>query len=350
MVEVSRFRSYIFRSPDRKAIQKLIFILLFLPISLQAQFPPGAGHSGSTALHADSSIFINWAVNCEVERGPIDISDPEAELASVGTDSAAVGKAGEMGIVSLGDGGMATLTFEKPITNGPGWDFAVFENGFLSGEGYFLELAFVEVSSDGQQFFRFPAVSLTDTNVQITNFDVMDPRLIHNLAGKYEYLYGTPFDLEELAFTPGLDVDRVTHVRVIDVVGSLQNEFASHDVDDQKINDPWPTAFPSSGFDLDAIGVIHEEGAINPVEEIAKEPISLFPNPVKHGEALHLTNLQNRNDKSVVIVDMLGQRLFVQHLNNANFAIPTGQLPTGVYTLLVGDPTDHESVKFVVCE
>ena len=66
---------------------------------------------------------------------------------------------------------MATVTFASPIYNGEGPDFAVFENGFDIDDEYdptgvlhFLELAFVEVSSDGENFFRFPAV----TNVPST--------------------------------------------------------------------------------------------------------------------------------------------------------------------------------------
>ena len=54
----------------------------------------------------------------------------------------ALGKADDAP-VSLGDGGYAVVTFDKPITNGPGYDFAVFENGLNDS---FLELAFVVVS------------------------------------------------------------------------------------------------------------------------------------------------------------------------------------------------------------
>jgi len=51
-------------------------------------------------------------------------------------------------IVSLGDSGVADVTFAGAIYNGPGADFAVFENGFLNATNdslAFLELAFVEV-------------------------------------------------------------------------------------------------------------------------------------------------------------------------------------------------------------
>ena len=54
----------------------------------------------------------------------------------------------------LGDDGSLVLTFPAPIADGAGPDFAVFENAFSTE---FLELAFVEVSSDGTNFTRFPA-------------------------------------------------------------------------------------------------------------------------------------------------------------------------------------------------
>jgi len=60
-----------------------------------------------------------------------------------------------------------------------GFDFAVFENSFNDS---FLELAFVEVSSDGINFVRFPATSNTQTDVQITGFGTIDPTYINNLV------------------------------------------------------------------------------------------------------------------------------------------------------------------------
>ena len=40
-----------------------------------------------------------------------------------------------------------------------------------------MELAFVEVSSDGVNFFRFDAVSAAPTDVQLTNFSFLRLRL-----------------------------------------------------------------------------------------------------------------------------------------------------------------------------
>ncbi|MDA3833964.1 MAG: hypothetical protein PF495_11260, partial [Spirochaetales bacterium] len=59
-------------------------------------------------------------------------------------------------VVSLGRGGSITMTFDPPVENGNGWDFAVFENAF---NDYNLELAYVEVSSNGNDFVRFDTVS-----------------------------------------------------------------------------------------------------------------------------------------------------------------------------------------------
>ena len=157
----------------------------------------------------------------------------------------------------MGDGGVAVLTFASPIANGPGWDFAVFENSF---DGRFLELAFVEVSSDGIHYQRFPSVSLTQTNTQVGSWGLLDPTYIYNLAGKYAAGYGTPFDLEEIKdINPLVDVTRITHVRIIDVVGCLNDAYCSYDSQGNKINDPWPTPFGTGGFDLDAVGVRHKK-------------------------------------------------------------------------------------------
>jgi hypothetical protein len=46
-------------------------------------------------------------------------------------------------------------------------------------------------------------------------------------------------------------------VRIIDVVGSIDPAFGTRDSLGNLINEPFPTPFSSSGFDLDAVGVIH---------------------------------------------------------------------------------------------
>ena len=193
----------------------------------------------------------------ESMRGPENIANPSLGLASFGDPNNALGPAdgNTLHVVSLGDGGQITLTFDHPITNGPGFDFAVFENGFSDT---FLELAFVEVSSDGTDFVRFPSISLTQTTTQVGGSGALDTTNIYDLAGKYRVGFGTPFDLSEVAgVNPLVDVNEIRYVRVIDVVGSINPQFGTRDSQGNLINDPYPTPTSTGGFDLNGVGVMN---------------------------------------------------------------------------------------------
>jgi len=294
-----------------------VTLLICTGIVFAGPYAPPAGEPNSTAIYMDDPNFVAWATGITVQRGYVEVNDPSKGYVSYGEPENALGKAeGDIySVVSLGDGGVATLTFEHPVTDGPGYDFAVFENAW---NDTFLELAFVEVSSDGNNFFRFNSVSLTPTNTQVGSFGALDTTNLHNLAGKYCAGYGTPFDLQELKDVNSLlDVNSITHVRIIDVVGHVQpadfsgdgivnftdysilaaaylskpndenwnqdcdiaqpadniidmldlerfvdewlSNYASYDSQGHQINDPWPTPFYTGGFDLDAVGIIHQK-------------------------------------------------------------------------------------------
>lgn len=278
----------------------MIFVLVGVVLTAFAQgegpYHPGQGISGTNAIAKDSSIILDWASSCTVIRGYENISNP-GTLVTLGVPSNATGPADGLGVVSLGDGGMATVTFDNPISDHPGYDFAVFENGLLDqmNGGYFLELAFVEVSSDGSNFFRFPAHSLTQFSAQVGTFGVLDPTNINNLAGKFEASYGTPFDITEVPDDPLLDKNNITHVRVIDVVGSIDPAFASYDTAGNIINDPFPTEFNSGGFDLDGVAVLGEFSSSlrNPLAE----RVRIFPQPASDvlfltGEGLQILSVK----------------------------------------------------------
>lgn len=247
----------------RKDVSVFLFIVYLSPLffggDVLAQyrtgpFAPPVGQSGTKAMNKDSSAFAAWASDCNVRRGPQDSSDLSKGYASAGSPSNASGPADGSSVVSLGDRGSATLEFDVVLQNGPGFDFAVFENSF---DDSFLELAFVEVSSNGSDFVRFPAVSLTDTSSQVGSFGSLDATNLYNLAGKYRGGYGTPFDLQELSDSSAVNIDSITHVRIVDAIGCIQDDHATYDSNGRAVNDPWPTAFSSSGFDLDAVGVIN---------------------------------------------------------------------------------------------
>ncbi len=315
------------------------FCLACLISAAEAQFAPAAGIPGSTALYKDSAIFVDWASTCNVQRGYMDIAIPDSGYTTVGNDNAAVGKAGLAGVISLGDGGAATLTFTRPIYNGPGFDFAVFENGFYTQSPLaFLELAFVEVSSNGTDFFRFPATSNIQDTAQ-TPMTGVDCSLVNNLAGKYVAGYGTPFDLEDLKDEAGLDVNNITHVRIIDVVGSVNELYATRDQYGHKINDPYPTAFASGGFDLDAVGVINSRSAtaISDLDN-AKIDFSIYPNPSRAGYVL-LQSDNNLIAQKIRVSDLTGKVLYQTGVSGLNTRISTEGLAAGLYFVTVGSKT-----------
>ena len=242
-----------------------------------------------------------------------------------GNDQDAVGPAtaNTMDVVSLGDGGMATLTFDTPIANGDGYDFAVFENSF---NDYFLELAVVEVSSDGEHFVRFPATSLTQTHTQIT--ERVDPTFINNLAGKYRVGYGTPFDLEELRDSANVDINNITHVRVIDVVGSIDPQYGTYDAFGHLINDPFPTITHSAGFDLDGVAVMNTTLGINKVQASV---LNFYPNPANHSAIATFEAQAQRT--TAILYDMAGRAVATipVEAGATSITLNTANLANGIY-------------------
>ncbi len=201
-------------------------------------------------------------------------------------------------IVSLGDlnrelisqgtaPGRITLSFDEPIRQGKGYDFVVFENGFISAATYntgsvegqmFTELGYVEVSSNGIDFVRFPAVSLTPAPTG--SYGTVEISNLYNLAGKHPnaggICTGTPFDLQEIAGDPDVlsglvDINNIRYVRIVDIPGSgdFYDRASAHPdpagetggdryPHNHPIYDAWVT-FGSGGFDLEAVGVLREQ-------------------------------------------------------------------------------------------
>lgn len=244
-------------------------------------FAPAAGESGTTAVHMSSSTMVAWADGYTNMQFGANVAEGWK------TPNKALGHAdgNSFDVVVLGRRGRITLTFAQGIADGTGFDFAVFEN---SVSDTFLELAWVEVSSDGIHFVRFPNYSYTGDPVPA--FGAVDPTFIYGLAGKYRQGYGTPFDLAELQlvadaiqagshdFTAGyvsaftnrfqyFDASSVHYVRIVDIAGDgldLESEGYA-------IYDPYPTAI-TAGFDLDAVGVMNQPAPSGVVQMISFEP------------------------------------------------------------------------------
>ena len=318
-------------------IKKLLLSLLLISSIITAQsYAPPAGQAGSTAIAKSSSVFIGWATGITVVRGPQDIANPTGPLASSGNPNDALGGT-STGVVSLGDGGSATVTFASPIANGSGFDFAVFENGFSDT---FLELGFVEVSSDGINFFRFPSHSETQTTTQIGGFGAVDCRYINNLAGKYRANYGTPFDLSDLPDNALLDKDNITHVKIIDAIGTINPLYASHDSHGNIVNELYSTPYATGGFDLNAVGVINQKTLDN--KDFNKNAVSLYPNP-----ASDIVYIDSEEESDVTIYNISGE--IVKALPKANHkAITVSDLNSGIYLFEVTIQNKKSTTRILV--
>lgn len=227
-----------------------------------------------------------------------DWNDPTKALGQVTGDNADIVSLGDLNDVEIAQQrapGCITLLFGDPcdvgdpnhIRNVSGYDFVVFENGFLSqhdtAEGSIFgqmlaELGYVEVSSNGIDFVGFKGVSLTPE--QTGAYGTIEISNVLNLAGKHPNAYGTctgtPFDLAELsgnaAVVSGVvDTNNISYVRIVDIPGS--GDFSDSAVDNtdpcswpswavydsnHPIYDAWLTE-GSGGLDLEAIGVLKEQ-------------------------------------------------------------------------------------------
>lgn len=229
-------------------MKKIIVCLaaLFAAFSASAQFDGAVGTDSCQAISLSDPRIQSWAFGVEVQRGFQQNST--TAFASYGKPYMAQGlpDGTTTTAVALGEGGTALITFLNPIVDGEGADFCVFENGF---NATYLELGFVEVSSDGENFYRFPSTSLITSNGSI------NPELINNLAGKYQVGWGTPFDLAELENAEYLDKTNIRFVRIVDVVGGVDTDAQGNIIYDAQ------SGGPATGFDLTGVGVINQANA-----------------------------------------------------------------------------------------
>jgi hypothetical protein len=245
------------------------FLLVFL--LLIAATAAAAGPFTDEGIDKDDPRLIAWAAAYQDYRPAADVEpqymDPTKALGPATGEFLDIVSLGERPLGSPDAPGAITLLFDEPLRNRPGFDLAVFENSFPSGDGLFIELAFVEVSTDGENWARFPSVSLTAEPVP--QYGTLDPTEVYNLAGKHQNAYGaafgTTFDFDDLLGEPAVvdgwvDLDDIQFVRIVDIPGGGDYEDAAtalgYDVN-HPIYDAYPT-IGSAGFDVEAVGVIDE--------------------------------------------------------------------------------------------
>ncbi|PCJ63707.1 MAG: hypothetical protein COA58_15295 [Bacteroidetes bacterium] len=257
----------------------LVLAIIFTTFTCSAQFDGPGGELGSKSVHKDATSIIAWASGGTLNRGYRQINDTAEGRVAVGTLESALGSF-DGSVVSLGDGGSIILTFDSPIQNNEGYDFAVFENGFKVGFSYYLELAHVEVSENGIDYTRFPSECVVDSSFQTNNFSYTKPEELYNLAGKHQAPYGTLFDLEEIGLS------EIKYIKLIDVVGSIIDSIGTRDSKGRIINEPFPSPFESGGFDLDAVAAVN--GALLKKEERVLKHVRIYPSLAAVNETIHI--------------------------------------------------------------
>ncbi len=259
----------------------------------------GWGHADPQDPNAViNPIFRGWATEVVSYQPAPGLagqwSDPSMALGPATGSNIDIVSLGHLNQEQIGQGmapGQITLSFAEPIRQGAGYEFVVFENAFISGADteagsvagqMFAELAYVEVSSNGVDFIRFPSVSLTEEVVG--RYGTIEISYVYNLAGKHPnangICTGTPFDLKEVADDPDVvsglvDISDIQYVRIVDVPGSGDFQDAAmlyvdsgtwpvwdFYADNHPIYDAWDASMapdPSGGFDLEAVGVLREQ-------------------------------------------------------------------------------------------
>ncbi len=97
----------------------------------------------------------------------------------------------------------------------------------------------------------------------------------------------------------------ITHVKIVDVVGSVNPMFGSRDSKNNLINDPYPTPYPSAGFDIDAVGVLNSEAL--GLENVTLN-VSIFPNP-----STGIFQVNTHGESRVEVYSLQGEILLQQN-------------------------------------
>jgi len=238
------------------SILKSVVLAMAFPVAVvQAGMysgPTDTTHPIDPAIPAGDTRFVEWAdVILPLGAGTYFAPRGSTAISPTGYNSL-----GDLDADQIANGdlpGYLTVTFPTGIRNGAGADFAVFENGFTYGSpnGLFMELAYVEVSTDGSAFARFPSISLNTAPVTGSGaFAGFDTSNVYNLAGKHASGYGTPFNLDDLLNDPlvrsgTVNLTDIQYVRLSDIPGN--GGFL--DSQGHSILDNWMTT-GSGGFDF----------------------------------------------------------------------------------------------------
>ena len=136
-----------------------------------------------------------------------------------------------------------------------------------------------------------------------------------------------------------LDVNAITHIKLIDVVGTINPAYATYDSQGNIINDPYPTEFPSGGFDLDAIGVIHSASeSLNDVDNLS---FRVYPNP-----STGVFGCKVENKVKYSVQDLSG-KVILSGTSEGNMSIDLTDYLNGVYYMKVESNGSNSTIKLI---
>ena len=137
-------------------------------------------------------------------------------------------------------------------------------------------------------------------------------------------------------------------MKIIDVIGSIDSNFCNYDQYLNKINDPFPTPFPSSGFDLDAVGVINQ-GPVNIILESSENILENFR--VINGMVIFDLKSVQKADFKAEIFDLSGKIIFQKNYKynlEATQNIDIQSYKNGIYLLNISTQSQSITQKFVL--
>jgi hypothetical protein len=180
---------------------------------------------------------------------------------------------GSLDVCSLGFGGALTLSFDVTLADGPGADLTVFENPITFAGQVFSEAAFVEVSTDGVHFARFPNryagpptglsgfTAPWGTYSGLTGCIPVRADVVGNSIDPLDPVVsgGEAFDLAALAPDPlvasgAVDLAAIHFVRLVDVQNGVGLDSFGNVI--------WDNAGAAGSADIDAVAVLNTAASI----------------------------------------------------------------------------------------
>jgi len=272
---------------------------------------------------------------------------------------------GSIATATLGVGGSVTLEFAGHCVNGPGTDLLVCENPFLVAgtSDSFAETCFVEVSSDGAHFARFP-VSYTGLPGPFLPYTGAPMAWYGGLAGVRPVLANPPlgpdpldvvhaggdaFDLSSLLDHPAVlagdvNLDAIRWVRMLDIETGLATDDQGVPIWDCGID-------TSSSADIDALVAVNNDANVGngrPEVELLLDATGFLTLSVRDNDGLKdiKAGLAAAIDETEIpFAALLPFFLLIQY-DSQSFTLVTGPVPPGAFPLELRVGTQDKSGKF----